>query len=92
MVVPQHAKERDIIIHLAPTPVPDEGDLSSEEDEPLPDPKTEQSKSKYPDSIPKVVEANISQHTRQVHSYICSILYICGYQLNICLEILYTGS
>ncbi|XP_071525670.1 protein odr-4 homolog [Panulirus ornatus] len=60
------AKERDFIIHLAPTPIPDEGDLSSEDEEALPSTKSEQTKPKHPDSIPKVVDATISQHTRQV--------------------------
>ena len=62
----QITSEKDIIVHLAPTPVPDEGDLSSEEEEAVPRPKQEPNKSKYPDSIPKVVESTVSQHARQV--------------------------
>lgn len=64
LVIGQNAKDRDFIVHLAPTPIPDEGDLSSEEA--IPSSKTGQTKPKYPDSIAKVVDITISQHTRQV--------------------------
>ncbi|KAK8740440.1 hypothetical protein OTU49_002909 [Cherax quadricarinatus] len=66
LVIGQNAKDRDFIVHLAPTPIPDEGDLSSEEEEAIPSSKTGQTKPKYPDSIAKVVDITISQHTRQV--------------------------
>ncbi|XP_045605361.1 protein odr-4 homolog [Procambarus clarkii] len=66
LVIGQNAKDRDFIVHLAPTPIPDEGDLSSEEEEAIPSSKTGQAKPKYPDSIAKVVDTNVSQHTRQV--------------------------
>lgn len=66
LLIGQNAVDRDIIVHLAPTPVPDEGDLSSEEEEAIPDHKTEQAKSKYPESIPKVVDGIVTQHARQV--------------------------
>lgn len=45
--------------------MPDEGDLSSEEEEAVPL-KQEPNRPKYPDSIPKVVETTVSQHARQV--------------------------
>lgn len=62
----QSTNDKDIIVHLAPTPVPDEGDLSSEEEEPVPNPKQEPSRSKLPDSLPKVAEMTVFQHARQV--------------------------
>ncbi|XP_042220958.1 protein odr-4 homolog isoform X1 [Homarus americanus] len=65
ILIGQSTNDRDFIVHLAPTPIPDEGDLSSEEEEALPSPKTE-AKPKFPDSIAKVVDSTISQHTRQV--------------------------
>lgn len=66
--VRQSTADRHYIVHLAPTPVPDEGDLSSEDEEALPNARVEQAKSKFPDSIPKVVDATVSEHTRQVRS------------------------
>lgn len=70
-IPPQHVlfqstSDKDIIVHLAPTPVPDEGDLSSEEEEAVPSLKQEPNRPKYPDSLPKVVETTVSQHARQV--------------------------
>lgn len=65
LLIGQSTSDKDIIVHLAPTPVPDEGDLSSEEEEAVPL-KQEPNRPKYPDSIPKVVETTVSQHARQV--------------------------
>lgn len=64
LLIGQSTSERDFIAHLAPSPTPDEGDLSSEEDEPLP--KADHAKSKSPDSIAKIVDSIVAQHTRQV--------------------------
>ncbi|KAG0719930.1 Protein odr-4 [Chionoecetes opilio] len=66
LIIGQNTREKDIIVHLAPTPVPDEGDLSSEDEEVMPSSREELSKNKYPDSLPKVVEGTVSQHARQV--------------------------
>lgn len=66
LLIGQNTSDKDIIVHLAPTPVPDEGDLSSEEEEAVPSPRHEANKPKFPDSIPKVVESTVSQHARQV--------------------------
>lgn len=69
----QSTSDKDIIVHLAPTPVPDEGDLSSEEEEAVPNPKHEANRPKYPDSIPKVVETTVSQHARQVRTRLVTL-------------------
>ncbi|XP_047488854.1 protein odr-4 homolog [Penaeus chinensis] len=67
LLIGQNARDRDYLVHLAPTPIPDEGDLSSEEEDAVPhSPKTEHGKSKVPESISKVVDAIVAQHTRQV--------------------------
>ncbi|KAK4291667.1 hypothetical protein Pmani_035517 [Petrolisthes manimaculis] len=78
LLIGQNTADTHIIVHLAPTPVPDEGDLSSEDEDPtLPDPtsatrpdptsatRPDPTSSKYPDSIPKVVDATVTEHARQ---------------------------
>ncbi|XP_064087781.1 protein odr-4 homolog [Macrobrachium nipponense] len=65
LLIGQCSPEKDFIAHLAPTPTIDEGDLSSEEDEEAVS-KSDQIRSKAPDSIAKIVDAVLAQHTRQV--------------------------
>ncbi|KAK3865035.1 hypothetical protein Pcinc_029325 [Petrolisthes cinctipes] len=68
LLIGQNTDDRHIIVHLAPTPVPDEGDLSSEDEDPTSPTNTtrhDPTSSKYPDSIPKVVDATVTEHARQ---------------------------
>ena len=85
-ILSQNTSEKDIVVHLAPTPVPDEGDLSSEEEEAVPSPRHEANKPKFPDSIPKVVESTVSQHARQVsHYHLLVLIYLYSYRIESCL-------
>ncbi|KAK7070691.1 hypothetical protein SK128_020243, partial [Halocaridina rubra] len=65
LLIGQNAEEKDFIAHIAPTPTLDEGDLSSE-DEDDPSLAKEVVRSKAPDSLYKIVDAVMAQHTRQV--------------------------